>query len=104
MIGVNILANPDQFSAAFNNGDDLAVHTWTHPYMTSMSNERIVAELGWTMQIIHDSSQGRVPRFWRPPYGDSDERVRAIAKEIFALTMIIWNHEYVISPSYVTGV
>jgi chitin deacetylase len=93
MIGVNILANPDLFVTAFNSGDDLAVHTWSHPWMTAQTNERIVAELGWTMQIIHDSSQGRVPRFWRPPFGDSDERVRAIAKEVFGLTCIIWNHE-----------
>lgn len=23
-----------------------------------------------------------MPKFWRPPYGDSDNRVRAIAKEV----------------------
>lgn len=93
MIGLNILYNPDVFSEAFKNGDDLAVHTWTHPYMTTLSNEAIVAELGYTMQIIHDSTQGRIPRFWRPPYGDSDNRVRAIAKYVFGLSMIIWNQE-----------
>lgn len=48
--------------------------------MTTLSNEMVLAELGWTMKIIHDSTGGRVPRFWRPPYGDSDSRVRAIAK------------------------
>lgn len=93
MIGLNILNNPDIFSQAYDNGDDIAVHTWTHPYMTTLSNEAVVAELGWTMQIIHDSTGGRVPRFWRPPYGDADERIRAIAKNVFSLTMIIWNQE-----------
>lgn len=34
------------------------------------------------MQIIHESTGGRIPRYWRPPYGDSDNRVRAIAKEV----------------------
>lgn len=71
------------------------VHTWTHPYMTTLNNTQVVAELGWTMQIIHDSTGGRVPRYWRPPYGDSDNRVRAIAKEVFGLTQIMWNKEYV---------
>lgn len=66
---------------AYNvSGDDIAVHTWTHPYMTTLSNEQVVAEIGWTMQIIHDSTGGRLPRFWRPPYGDSDNRVRAICR------------------------
>ncbi|KAL0070768.1 hypothetical protein AAF712_001989 [Marasmius tenuissimus] len=93
MIGSNILGNPNQFQAVFNYGGDCAVHTWSHPYMTTLSNEQIVAELGWTMQIIHDSTGGRVPKVWRPPYGDSDHRVRSIAKEVFGMTTVIWNQD-----------
>jgi len=93
-IGQNILQNPTIFMDAYGvSGDDIAVHTWTHPYMTTFSNEQVLAELGWTMQIIHDSTGGRLPRFWRPPYGDSDNRVRAIAREIFGLTTVIWNQD-----------
>jgi len=61
--------------------------------MTTKTNEEVLAELGWTMQIIHNSTGGRVPKYWRPPYGDSDTRVRAIAKEVFGLTTVIWNQE-----------
>ncbi|KAJ7058660.1 carbohydrate esterase family 4 protein [Mycena amicta] len=93
MIGSNILYQPSQFTRAFQRGDDIAVHTWTHPMMTTLSNEKVVAELGWTMEIIHNSTGGRVPRFWRPPYGDTDNRVSAIAKEVFGLTTIIWNQD-----------
>ncbi|KAJ6489900.1 carbohydrate esterase family 4 protein [Mycena sanguinolenta] len=93
MIGSNIRDNPDLFIQEFNIGNDIAVHTWTHPYMTTLSNELVVAELGWTMQIIHNSTGGRVPRFWRPPYGDSDARVSAIAKQVFGLTTIVWNQD-----------
>lgn len=75
-------------------GQDIAVHTWTHPYMTTLSNEDVVAQLGWTMEIIHNSTGGRIPRFWRPPYGDSDVRVSAIAREVFGLKTVIWNQEY----------
>ena len=38
------------------------------------------------LQIIHDLTEGRVPKFWRPPTGDMDNRVRAIAREVFGLT------------------
>ncbi|KAJ7185323.1 glycoside hydrolase/deacetylase [Mycena filopes] len=93
MIGSNIVFQPDDFLAAFNRGDDIAVHTWTHPHMTTQSNLQVLGELGWTMQIIHDSTGGRVPKFWRPPYGDSDVRTRAIAKEVFGMTTIIWNQD-----------
>ncbi|KAL0578705.1 hypothetical protein V5O48_003325 [Marasmius crinis-equi] len=93
MIGGNILVNFKQFQEILDYGGDCAVHTWSHQYMTTLSNEDIVAELGWTMQIIHDSTGGKVPRVWRPPYGDSDVRVRAIAKEVFGMDTVIWNHD-----------
>ncbi|KIY49201.1 glycoside hydrolase/deacetylase, partial [Fistulina hepatica ATCC 64428] len=92
-IGQNILQNPHLFQQAYEYGGDIAVHTWSHPYMSTMTNEQVLGELGWTMQIIHNSTGGRLPRYWRPPYGDSDSRVRAIAKEVFGLTAIIWNHD-----------
>lgn len=34
-----------------------------------------------------------MPKYWRPPYGDSDMRVRAIAKEVLGLTTVIWNQD-----------
>ena len=33
--------------------------------------------------------------FQKPPYGDVDARVRAIAKNVFGLTTVIWNHDSV---------
>ncbi|KIJ70563.1 carbohydrate esterase family 4 protein [Hydnomerulius pinastri MD-312] len=93
-IGMNILQYPSQFDMAYTtNQDDIAVHTWTHPYMTTKTNTELLAEFGWTMELIHNSTGGRIPRFWRPPYGDSDMRVRAVAKEVFGLTTIIWNQD-----------
>ena len=61
--------------------------------MTSLSNEDVIAQLGWTMEIIHNSTGGRVPRFWRPPFGDSDARVSALAREVLGLQTVIWNQE-----------
>ena len=94
MIGANIRDNPQVFLRAFLElEDDIGVHTWSHPYMTTLTNEQVLAEIGWTLQIIHDSTGGRVPRYWRPPYGDADNRVRAIASEVFGLTSVIWNRD-----------
>jgi len=84
---------PTDFVAALNSGGDIAVHTWSHPQMTTKSNLEIVSELGWSMQLIHDSTGGRVPKFWRPPTGDADNRVRAIAKQVFGLEMVLWNQD-----------
>ena len=93
MIGSNIVWLPTELQAAADQGDHIAVHTWSHPYMTLKTNTEILAELGWTMQVISDLNGGRVPAFWRPPYGDVDNRVRAIAKGVFNLSTVVWNHD-----------
>jgi peptidoglycan/xylan/chitin deacetylase (PgdA/CDA1 family) len=45
MIGSNIRNNLDAFTQEFNLGNDIAVHTWTHPHMTTQSNKEVVAEV-----------------------------------------------------------
>ncbi|CAE6337422.1 unnamed protein product [Rhizoctonia solani] len=93
-IGSNILEYPEIFKEAYEvNQNDIAVHTWSHQQTTTLSDDMVLAELGWCCQIIHDSTGGRLPRYWRPPYGDSDMRVRAIAKEVFGMETVIWNDD-----------
>jgi chitin deacetylase len=45
MIGSNILYYPSQFLIAFNAGHDIALHTFTHPYLTTKNNTDIVGEV-----------------------------------------------------------
>jgi len=45
------------------------------------------------MQIIADLNGGRIPKYWRPPFGDVDNRVRAIAKGVFGLETVPWNND-----------
>ena len=40
-----------------------------HPYLTTLTNEQIIAELGWTKKVIYDVL-GVTPLYMRPPYGD----------------------------------
>ena len=61
MIGYYIKMNPALFTRAFEELDsDIAVHTWSHRYMTTLSNLDIVAELGWSMEIIKNSTVSAV--------------------------------------------
>ncbi|KAJ8462442.1 hypothetical protein ONZ45_g17929 [Pleurotus djamor] len=69
-------------------GHEISVHTWAHPPLTTLTNEQIIAELGWTKKIIKDAL-GVTPLTFRPPYGDIDDRVRAIAKAM-NLTPVMW--------------
>jgi len=58
-----------------------------------LSNEEIIAELGWTKKVIKDVL-GVTPNMMRPPYGDIDDRVRAISLAM-GLTPVMWTR---ISP------
>jgi len=50
---------------------EIANHSFTHPHMTEVPVERQREELLWTQQILF-SLTGRLPRFFRPPYGEVD--------------------------------
>ncbi|KAE8215765.1 hypothetical protein CF327_g1002 [Tilletia walkeri] len=91
LIGGQVAGMTDAFKDIVNTpNQQLAVHTYTHHQMTTLSNEVVAAELGWTMQVIYDLS-GFVPSMWRGPTGDVDNRVRAIAEELFGLVHVSWD-------------
>ena len=75
-------------------GHQIGVHTWSHPPLTTLTTEEIIAEFGWTKKIIKDLT-GVTPNTFRPPYGDIDDRVRAIALAM-GLQAVIWTR---ISPT-----
>ncbi|WFD28461.1 hypothetical protein MNAN1_003472 [Malassezia nana] len=90
-IGSNVLDYPLQAQRGLADGHNICVHTWSHHYMTTLSNEQVFAELYYTTRIIKDVL-GVTPRCWRPPFGDVDDRVRAIATGL-GLRTIVWDHD-----------
>ncbi|KAF9960350.1 chitin deacetylase, partial [Mortierella alpina] len=54
---------------------------WSHHALTTLSNEQIVAEIKWTEKAIEEATGYRV-RYMRPPYGDVDNRVRYVLKQL----------------------
>ncbi|CAE6359552.1 unnamed protein product [Rhizoctonia solani] len=92
VIGANVVNHPEILQATYLAGHEIASHTWTHPQLTTLTNEQIVAELGWTRKVIQ-AVLGVTPRYFRPPYGDCDDRVRAIAKGL-GMTPVIWTQGF----------
>src|SRR5574337_850614 len=58
---------------------EIASHSYYHPHLLEKPDERIVRELKRTQKIIKKAT-GKTPRFFRPPYGEVDERVAKLAK------------------------
>ncbi|KAJ8655281.1 hypothetical protein O0I10_008969 [Lichtheimia ornata] len=86
-IGSNVFKAPAAAQRALADGHTLCSHTWSHPPMTSLSNEQVVSELYWTLRVIKESTNVTV-KCWRPPYGDVDDRVRAIAWQMGMHTIL----------------
>ncbi|ADV23067.1 chitin deacetylase, putative [Cryptococcus gattii WM276] len=88
VVGSRVLSRPEMLQTEYMSGHEISIHTWSHPALTTLTNEQIVAELAWTMKVIKDTI-GVTPNTFRPPYGDIDDRVRAIAAQM-GLTPVIW--------------
>ncbi|KAL0142494.1 hypothetical protein V8B55DRAFT_1498571 [Mucor lusitanicus] len=88
-IGSNVVNYPAAAKRGLNDGHHLCVHTWSHPAMTTQTNAQVVAELYWTLKAIKEAT-GVTSKCWRPPQGDVDDRVRAIAHQM-GLRTILWD-------------
>lgn len=91
LIGANILNNPDAAQDIFNRGHEVCGHTWSHHYSTSLSDASVFAEIYYTKKIIKEVV-GVTTRCWRAPYGDIDDRVRAIAAYLDSRT-VLWDQD-----------
>ncbi|PVF96537.1 glycoside hydrolase/deacetylase [Serendipita vermifera] len=93
VVGSRVIEYPATIQYEYMTGHELSVHTWSHGGddligLTTMTNEQIVAELGWTKKAIKELT-GVTPTTMRPPYGDIDDRVRAISLAM-GLIPVIW--------------
>ncbi|ORX90719.1 hypothetical protein K493DRAFT_229822 [Basidiobolus meristosporus CBS 931.73] len=70
-------------------GHTLCSHTWSHQHLMSLTNEEIVSELKTTEDLIVKITGVR-PRYVRPPFGEVDDRVRAVM-EAMDYKVLMWN-------------
>jgi hypothetical protein len=90
-IGSNVLDWPYEAMRALDEGHEICAHTWSHHYMTGFSSEDAFAELYYSVKAIK-LVLGITPTCWRPPFGDVDDRIRAIAHGL-GLRTIIWQYD-----------
>ncbi|KAI9207873.1 uncharacterized protein BJ171DRAFT_578351 [Polychytrium aggregatum] len=91
VVGSNVIQNPQIVLDEYNDGQQIGVHTWTHHPLTTCTNEQIVAEIKYSEALIYNAT-GHVPKFFRPPYGDVDDRVRSIVNAL-GYSVTIWSKD-----------
>lgn len=57
---------------------EIAAHGYTHSHLVNKDDLRILREFKRTQEIIRRTT-GRTPRYFRPPFGEVDERIAKLA-------------------------
>ncbi|KAI7832631.1 hypothetical protein BC939DRAFT_391132 [Gamsiella multidivaricata] len=89
IVGSRVIEYPDILKEQVAQGHHIAMHTWSHAGLTTLTNHEIVAEIRWSEKIIRDIT-GLTMKYVRPPYGDTDNRVREILRQM-GYTTVIWS-------------
>jgi peptidoglycan/xylan/chitin deacetylase (PgdA/CDA1 family) len=71
-------------------GHEIGNHTWLHGDLTAMSQDQLEHAIGDTQRAIQTASGGYTPRTYRPPYGATNDTVRAFAAS-YGLQEVLWN-------------
>lgn len=86
--GNHSAARPDHVRAQREAGHWIANHTSTHPHLPRLTPDAVHAEIAGTQGILRDLT-GLTPTLFRPPFGETDEQVGAVAARL-GLLEVLW--------------
>lgn len=78
LLGENVAANQDLVKRIVDEGNEVGSHSYSHPLLTTLSDEEVKAEVQKTDKAIFEAC-GILPQNLRAPYGAADQRVAKIA-------------------------
>jgi peptidoglycan/xylan/chitin deacetylase (PgdA/CDA1 family) len=86
--GNNSEARPALVRAEVRAGMWIGNHTFTHPHLTQLGEPGTFEEIASTQWVLRDLT-GREPTLFRPPFGETDDQVRADEARI-GLLEVLW--------------
>ncbi|KAJ3251694.1 chitin deacetylase [Chytriomyces hyalinus] len=89
VVGSQVAMFPSVLKDSFDAGHAIGIHCWSHTKLTSLTDDQIIAEFVLGAKSIADTL-GVYPKYFRPPYGESDQRVIRLAATV-GLTSVVWS-------------
>ncbi|KAG8725434.1 Carbohydrate esterase 4 protein [Ceratobasidium sp. 395] len=83
--------NPENLKYAYDQGHQIASHTWAHLHLPTLSYSDIQDQFTKTNAAIEQIT-GAVPAFVRPPYGESSESVLNVANSL-GQNVVTWDFD-----------
>lgn len=90
LVGQAVATYPDTVAREFKEGHSLGVHTWNHPQLTKLPDDKIVSEINSTADAIKKAAPDAQITFTRPPYGAFNPRVISVLKSLNHAA-VIWD-------------
>jgi peptidoglycan-N-acetylglucosamine deacetylase len=90
MIGSNVVAHPEIARRALAEGHEIGNHSWTHPELSKLSDQRVTEEITRTQEAIKNAT-GFTPTILRPPYGAITKDQREWIESQLRLSVILWS-------------
>lgn len=87
MLGQNVVNNEGVVKDVYSRGNEIGIHTWSHPQLTSLSESSIKSQVEQTSDAIYNVT-GYRPTLVRPPYGSFNKVVKDTLKDY---SLILWN-------------
>ncbi|GEM_PF-2523833 len=89
IVGFHVPVFPNYLKAEVRAGEEIGNHTYSHLDLKSLSTPAVVAQLQRDQATIHGVAGVR-PHWFRPPYGDVDDRIIGIAASL-GLRTVTWS-------------
>jgi peptidoglycan/xylan/chitin deacetylase (PgdA/CDA1 family) len=90
MIGQNAERNPEIVKRILADGHEIGNHSWSHPPLAKLSDDKVTEEITKTQSAIKNAS-GYTPKLLRPPYGSITGRQKEWIENQFGLSVILWS-------------
>jgi peptidoglycan/xylan/chitin deacetylase (PgdA/CDA1 family) len=87
-MGVNAEAHPDLVRAEAAAGMWVGNHTYTHPHLPQLDDNQTFEEISSTQWVLTGILH-RTPTLFRPPYGETNDQVRAQEQKLNLLE-VLW--------------
>jgi peptidoglycan-N-acetylmuramic acid deacetylase len=91
--GHYVTSQPDLLKRMVDEGHLIGNHSWGHPDMTQISNERIRDELKKVKDAVAEVTGQQDMHYMRPPRGIFNDRMLGVSRE-FGHTNVFWSVAY----------
>lgn len=90
VLGEKVVRYPDLVRRIVAEGHQIGNHSWSHPSLSGMSDDRVRSEIKRTHEAIITAC-GRTPVLFRPPYGALKSAQRTWIENEFGYSVMLWD-------------